>query len=171
MASRLEEDLTCSICHDLFKDPVLLSCSHSFCKVCLENWWKNKPIKTCPVCKRRSSKDYPPLNLVLKNLVETFIEQKTRPLQSLCAAFIQRNSGSSVWTISSRSVWSVETPGLTKITGLVPSRGGFRPERAAADVHQTSAGQTKGTGSTFTSNICKYSNVLFVLHRRRAASF
>uniref|UniRef100_A0A3B3ZUR2 Tripartite motif containing 35-28 n=1 Tax=Periophthalmus magnuspinnatus TaxID=409849 RepID=A0A3B3ZUR2_9GOBI len=69
MASRLEEDLTCYICHDLFKDPLVLFCSHSFCKECLENWWKDKPIKTCPVCKRRSSKEAP-LNLSLRNLVE-----------------------------------------------------------------------------------------------------
>uniref|UniRef100_A0A3B5LP44 Zinc finger RING-type eukaryotic domain-containing protein n=1 Tax=Xiphophorus couchianus TaxID=32473 RepID=A0A3B5LP44_9TELE len=28
----LEEDLCCPGCQDVFKDPVLLSCSHSFCK-------------------------------------------------------------------------------------------------------------------------------------------
>uniref|UniRef100_A0A3B4AVG5 Uncharacterized protein n=1 Tax=Periophthalmus magnuspinnatus TaxID=409849 RepID=A0A3B4AVG5_9GOBI len=76
MASRLEEDLTCPICRELFRDPVVVSCSHSFCKVCLENWWRDKPIKTCAVCKRRSSRDFPPLNLVLRNLVQTFAEQR-----------------------------------------------------------------------------------------------
>ncbi|KAK7938419.1 hypothetical protein WMY93_001745 [Mugilogobius chulae] len=85
MASRLEEDLTCSICYDLFKDPVLLSCSHSFCKVCLENWWKDKPIKTCPFCKKLSSHD-PSLNLVLKNLVQTFTEQRDQAAaEPLCS--------------------------------------------------------------------------------------
>uniref|UniRef100_A0A8C6T3T9 Uncharacterized protein n=1 Tax=Neogobius melanostomus TaxID=47308 RepID=A0A8C6T3T9_9GOBI len=64
-------ELYCPICCELFRDPVVLTCSHSFCKVCLENWWEDKPLKTCPVCKRRSSRDNPPKNLVLKNLVET----------------------------------------------------------------------------------------------------
>ncbi|XP_038152617.1 tripartite motif-containing protein 35-like isoform X2 [Cyprinodon tularosa] len=75
MASRLEEDLCCPVCQDVFKDPVLLSCSHSFCKECLKNWWREKPVRECPVCKRRSSKFEPPLNLVLRNLCETFLQQ------------------------------------------------------------------------------------------------
>uniref|UniRef100_A0A8C6T978 Zinc-binding protein A33-like n=1 Tax=Neogobius melanostomus TaxID=47308 RepID=A0A8C6T978_9GOBI len=76
MASRLEQELSCPICCELFRDPVVLTCSHSFCKVCLENWWEVKPLKTCPVCKRRSSRDNPPKNLALKNLVEMFTEEK-----------------------------------------------------------------------------------------------
>uniref|UniRef100_A0A667XYA2 Uncharacterized protein n=1 Tax=Myripristis murdjan TaxID=586833 RepID=A0A667XYA2_9TELE len=70
MSSRSEEDLCCPVCNDIFKDPVLLSCSHSFCKACLQSWWTEKPTTDCPVCQRRSSKSDPPCNLVLKNLCE-----------------------------------------------------------------------------------------------------
>ncbi|CAB1418148.1 unnamed protein product [Pleuronectes platessa] len=76
MASRLEEDLCCSVCHDVFRDPVVLSCSHSFCKDCVKSWWRDKVVKECPLCKRRSSKDEPPFNLVLKNLCETFLRER-----------------------------------------------------------------------------------------------
>uniref|UniRef100_A0A667XKU1 Uncharacterized protein n=1 Tax=Myripristis murdjan TaxID=586833 RepID=A0A667XKU1_9TELE len=76
MASRLEKDLSCPVCHDIFKDPVVLSCSHSFCKACLQSWWTEKPTKDCPVCKRRSSRSDPPRNLVLKNLCEAFLLQR-----------------------------------------------------------------------------------------------
>ncbi|XP_053290576.1 E3 ubiquitin-protein ligase TRIM39-like [Pleuronectes platessa] len=76
MASRLEEDLCCPVCQDVFRDPVLLSCSHSFCKDCLEIWWKDKEEKECPLCKRRSSKFNPPCNLSLKNLCETFLQER-----------------------------------------------------------------------------------------------
>ncbi|XP_036007506.1 tripartite motif-containing protein 35-like isoform X1 [Fundulus heteroclitus] len=86
MASRLEEDLCCPVCQDVFKDPVLLSCSHSFCKECLKNWWREKPAQECPVCRRRSSKEHPPLNLVLKNLCETFLQQRDQSAsEDLCS--------------------------------------------------------------------------------------
>ncbi|XP_062242511.1 nuclear factor 7, brain-like [Platichthys flesus] len=78
MASRSEEDYCCSICQDVFRDPVVLSCSHSFCKACLKSWWKDKEVKECPLCKRRSSRSKPPGNLVLKNLCETFIQKRDK---------------------------------------------------------------------------------------------
>ncbi|XP_059212606.1 E3 ubiquitin-protein ligase TRIM35-like [Centropristis striata] len=85
MASRLEDDLCCSVCHDIFKDPVVLSCIHSFCKDCLQNWWTEKPTRECPVCKRRSSKE-PPLNFALKNLCESFLQERDqRASEALCS--------------------------------------------------------------------------------------
>ncbi|XP_060938407.1 zinc-binding protein A33-like [Limanda limanda] len=86
MASRLEEDLCCPVCHDVFRDPVILSCSHSFCKDCLKSWWKDKEEKECPVCKRRSSRSDPPCNLVLKNLCEAFLlERDQSSSHALCS--------------------------------------------------------------------------------------
>ncbi|XP_029900666.1 nuclear factor 7, ovary-like [Myripristis murdjan] len=76
MASTSEEDFCCPVCHDVFKDPVVLSCSHSFCKACLQSWWTEKPTKDCPVCQRRSSRSDPPVSLVLKNLCEAFLLQR-----------------------------------------------------------------------------------------------
>ncbi|XP_073329003.1 nuclear factor 7, brain-like [Pagrus major] len=86
MASRLEEDLCCPVCHDVFREPVLLSCSHSFCKDCLQSWWTERQTRECPVCKRRSSKDVPPLSLALKNLCETFLQERgQRASEDLCS--------------------------------------------------------------------------------------
>ncbi|XP_053171975.1 nuclear factor 7, brain-like [Scomber japonicus] len=86
MASRSEEDLCCPVCHEVFRDPVILSCSHSFCKDCLKSWWREKPTHECPVCKRRSSKANPPLNLALKNLCESFLQDRNqRASEALCS--------------------------------------------------------------------------------------
>ncbi|KAF7652451.1 hypothetical protein LDENG_00096290 [Lucifuga dentata] len=74
MASKY--DLSCSICHDVFKEPVVLSCSHSFCKVCLQSWWAERPTHDCPLCNRRSSTTNPPVSLVVKNLCKAFLLER-----------------------------------------------------------------------------------------------
>ncbi|XP_014882503.1 tripartite motif-containing protein 35-like [Poecilia latipinna] len=85
MASRSEENLCCPICQDIFKDPVLLSCSHSFCKECLKDWWREKPERECPICKRRS-RDEPLYNLALKNLCESLLQQRNQNAsEGLCS--------------------------------------------------------------------------------------
>uniref|UniRef100_A0A3P9C813 RING-type domain-containing protein n=1 Tax=Maylandia zebra TaxID=106582 RepID=A0A3P9C813_9CICH len=80
------EDLCCPVCQEVFRDPVILSCSHSFCKDCLKRWWRERPTHECPVCKRRSSRDDPPLNLALKNLCESFLQERDqRASEDLCS--------------------------------------------------------------------------------------
>ncbi|KAK6297793.1 hypothetical protein J4Q44_G00323760 [Coregonus suidteri] len=73
-----EVDFSCAVCCDIFKDPVILSCSHSFCKACLQEFWKEKPSQVCPVCRRRSSRSEPPNNLALKNLCEAYLQSRSR---------------------------------------------------------------------------------------------
>lgn len=74
MSFQPSEDLLCPVCQDVFTDPVVLSCSHSFCTDCLQTWWLGKPSRECPLCKRRSSRGNPPCNLALKNLCKAFLQ-------------------------------------------------------------------------------------------------
>ncbi|XP_067372750.1 nuclear factor 7, brain-like [Channa argus] len=64
--------LCCPVCQDIFRDPVLLACSHSFCNICVLQWWKTKRVRECPICRTVSSNSNPPRNLVLKDLCEVF---------------------------------------------------------------------------------------------------
>ncbi|KAL6483756.1 hypothetical protein MHYP_G00086280 [Metynnis hypsauchen] len=73
-----EEELSCPVCYDIFRDPVILSCSHSVCKTCLQKFWETKGSRECPVCRRKSSKDFPPFNLALKNLCEALLESRSQ---------------------------------------------------------------------------------------------
>ncbi|XP_037389826.1 nuclear factor 7, brain-like [Pygocentrus nattereri] len=46
-----EDQLQCSICLDVFTDPVTTSCGHNFCRVCLKECWDSSSHCQCPVCK------------------------------------------------------------------------------------------------------------------------
>ncbi|XP_035276399.1 tripartite motif-containing protein 35-like [Anguilla anguilla] len=77
-SSLLEEELSCPVCSEIFRDPVLLSCSHSFCKACLQQYWEQKGSRECPVCRRRSSRELPPGNLSLRNTCEAFLKERSQ---------------------------------------------------------------------------------------------
>ncbi|XP_030641313.1 tripartite motif-containing protein 35-like [Chanos chanos] len=77
-----EEDLTCPVCCDIYTDPVILSCSHSICRACLQQLWKTKGNQECPVCRRKSSKTMPPSNLALRNLCETFLQERSQKISA-----------------------------------------------------------------------------------------
>uniref|UniRef100_A0A3Q1GN08 RING-type domain-containing protein n=1 Tax=Acanthochromis polyacanthus TaxID=80966 RepID=A0A3Q1GN08_9TELE len=59
MAERalLESFLSCHVCSETFRDPVSLSCYHSFCSSCLQKFWEQANNINCPICKRKSSKE------------------------------------------------------------------------------------------------------------------
>uniref|UniRef100_A0AAQ6ITL6 Uncharacterized protein n=1 Tax=Anabas testudineus TaxID=64144 RepID=A0AAQ6ITL6_ANATE len=48
-----EDQFLCSICLDVFTDPVSIPCGHNFCKTCITENWNNNVQCRCPVCKRR----------------------------------------------------------------------------------------------------------------------
>ncbi|XP_077096256.1 nuclear factor 7, ovary-like [Siphateles boraxobius] len=76
------EELSCPVCCEIFKAPVVLSCSHSVCKECLQQFWRIKKTQECPVCRRRSSREEPPYNLALKNLCESILTERNETCSS-----------------------------------------------------------------------------------------
>ncbi|XP_061106268.1 E3 ubiquitin-protein ligase TRIM35-like [Conger conger] len=77
-SSLLEEELSCPVCSEIFRDPVVLRCSHSFCKACLQQYWDQKGSQECPVCRRRASMEPPPYNLSLRNTCEAFLKERSQ---------------------------------------------------------------------------------------------
>ncbi|XP_037622144.1 nuclear factor 7, brain-like [Sebastes umbrosus] len=71
-----ESYLNCHVCSETFRDPVSLSCNHSFCSSCLKKIWEQAENKNCPICKRKSSKDNLGLNFALKELSDSFAERQ-----------------------------------------------------------------------------------------------
>ncbi|KTG32282.1 hypothetical protein cypCar_00012867, partial [Cyprinus carpio] len=72
----LAEELQCSVCLDVFTDPVSTPCGHNFCKRCLNQCWNNSQNCYCPFCKETFSKR-PDLkiNTALRQVVQLFEEK------------------------------------------------------------------------------------------------
>uniref|UniRef100_A0A8C9XBW9 Uncharacterized protein n=1 Tax=Sander lucioperca TaxID=283035 RepID=A0A8C9XBW9_SANLU len=46
-----EDQFLCSICLDVFTDPVSTPCGHNFCKNCMTEHWNTSDRCFCPICK------------------------------------------------------------------------------------------------------------------------
>uniref|UniRef100_A0A8C9XSY3 RING-type domain-containing protein n=1 Tax=Sander lucioperca TaxID=283035 RepID=A0A8C9XSY3_SANLU len=46
-----EDQFLCSICLDVFTDPVSTPCGHNFCKNCITEHWNTNDQYLCPMCK------------------------------------------------------------------------------------------------------------------------
>ncbi|XP_055764509.1 E3 ubiquitin-protein ligase TRIM21-like [Salvelinus fontinalis] len=46
-----EEQFLCSICLDVFTEPVSIPCGHNFCKACIREYWNSTTLCQCPLCK------------------------------------------------------------------------------------------------------------------------
>uniref|UniRef100_A0A3P9JBL0 Uncharacterized protein n=1 Tax=Oryzias latipes TaxID=8090 RepID=A0A3P9JBL0_ORYLA len=69
---RLVEDLfQCSICLDVFKDPVSTPCGHNFCKNCITEHLNIDVPLQCPICRRMF---YPKPELQINTLIAEMID-------------------------------------------------------------------------------------------------
>ena len=92
---KLEEQLTCPVCLDLYTNPKTLPCLHSFCEACIERFPQDKEGETyylsCPTCRHRT--ELPgggagafPIAFTLNNLKEIYslMKKVSDPQQVTC---------------------------------------------------------------------------------------
>ncbi|XP_052458485.1 E3 ubiquitin-protein ligase TRIM39 isoform X1 [Carassius gibelio] len=75
-----EEQLLCSICLDVFDNPVSTPCGHNFCMTCIGHYWDSVKHCQCPLCKQ-TFKRKPDLqiNRTLREITEQFKRMKGNP--------------------------------------------------------------------------------------------
>lgn len=84
MADALDEHrVRCSVCLELYTDPVSTSCGHTFCKRCIEKYWDSTEVCRCPLCKETFYKR-PELriNISFREVVELFKNANALPVAS-----------------------------------------------------------------------------------------
>ncbi|KAM4692621.1 E3 ubiquitin/ISG15 ligase TRIM25-like [Rhinophrynus dorsalis] len=71
----LRQEVTCTVCREIYTDPVTLPCGHNYCLVCITKTWdiQDPGDSSCPECRQRY-KNKPELkrNLRLRNIAEYF---------------------------------------------------------------------------------------------------
>eukprot|EP00062_Callorhinchus_milii_P020279 gi/632975848/ref/XP_007904455.1/ PREDICTED: uncharacterized protein LOC103186970 [Callorhinchus milii] len=86
----LKEELNCSICWNIYTEPVSLTCGHNFCRKCIEkNWDKRDTVQvySCPECRAEyNQKPVLQKNLKLCNIIERFeaTQMNEEPIKILC---------------------------------------------------------------------------------------
>ncbi|XP_039598480.1 E3 ubiquitin-protein ligase TRIM47-like, partial [Polypterus senegalus] len=83
----LQDEFSCSMCLDIFSDPMSLSCGHSFCLKCLTDYWDQSQVCSCPQCRhtfttRPELHRNTVLNEVIKKLKRMVISPPPSPLPS-----------------------------------------------------------------------------------------
>ncbi|XP_041841607.1 E3 ubiquitin/ISG15 ligase TRIM25-like [Melanotaenia boesemani] len=72
------DQFCCSVCLDLFKEPVTIYCGHSYCRRCIESYWNKEEKKSeysCPQCREIFS---PRPVLKKNNILEEVVEKLKR---------------------------------------------------------------------------------------------
>jgi len=70
--NKLVRGVECCVCCEIMVSPVSLRCGHGGCEKCLKEWLASKPLKTCPICRKRHV-GHPTPNLTLRNLISDSI--------------------------------------------------------------------------------------------------
>uniref|UniRef100_A0A8C6WNP6 Uncharacterized protein n=1 Tax=Neogobius melanostomus TaxID=47308 RepID=A0A8C6WNP6_9GOBI len=80
----LQSELTCPVCLELFRDPVILECGHHFCQKCIIQCWevKAEELLNCPKCRKSCARKLRP-NSLLCNVVDSV--RRARVMESVAA--------------------------------------------------------------------------------------
>ena len=81
----VENALRCQVCKDFYKTPMITSCSHTFCSLCIRRALSND--SKCPLCRASEQELKLRSNWSMEEAVEAFVKTRTAALE------LARNGG------------------------------------------------------------------------------
>ena len=99
----LREEVSCSVCSEIFTDPKHLPCLHSFCLSCLKQWYRTSHGDTirCPKCQAVSRvpeggdlKDLP-TSFYVNGLIDVLAIKECQSSQVICGNCEKKSSETS----------------------------------------------------------------------------
>ncbi|XP_035004063.2 E3 ubiquitin/ISG15 ligase TRIM25 [Hippoglossus stenolepis] len=130
-SSVLQEELTCPVCLDLYRDPFLLPCGHNFCKTCLDRLKRQaeRGRFRCPECRdsHRCSTNFQK-NFKLANIADDY-RHRRRATAEAASGLKSRGLPS-----SSRSVCVVPCDYCPSVAAEAPGVSGEGDDSSAASV-------------------------------------
>ncbi|XP_051800128.1 E3 ubiquitin-protein ligase TRIM39-like [Acanthochromis polyacanthus] len=68
-----QEQFQCTICQQVFSDPVTTPCGHNFCQSCIQSVWDSSSTCQCPTCNKSfTSRPEISVNTAFKELADSF---------------------------------------------------------------------------------------------------
>ena len=109
-SSVLQEELTCPVCLDLYRDPHLLPCGHNFCKTCLDRLKRqaDRGRLRCPECRdsHRCSTNFQK-NFKLANIADDYRHRRRASTAAATAVKSRELLTSSLPTQQAKSMCAV----------------------------------------------------------------
>ncbi|XP_029941893.1 E3 ubiquitin-protein ligase TRIM39-like [Salarias fasciatus] len=83
-----EKQFQCTICQEVFTDPVTTPCGHNFCQACIQSVWDSSNVYQCPTCNKSFlTRPEISINVAFKELADTFRQMiGCSSASPLCAA-------------------------------------------------------------------------------------
>lgn len=76
--SAVDSALRCQVCKEFFRTPMITSCSHTFCSICIRRCLNND--QRCPACRERDQELKLRPNKAMEELVDAFISARRQVL-------------------------------------------------------------------------------------------
>ncbi|XP_074020864.1 zinc finger protein RFP-like [Numenius arquata] len=80
----LRDEACCSICLEIFQDPVSIHCGHSFCRSCITRSWEGLTTNfSCPQCRETGAQKTLRPNRELANVIEAAKRMNLQPVREM----------------------------------------------------------------------------------------